>query len=404
MTAIIKMHVVTDTITVVHASSDTLPSIQMISDNMHLSTSETVMRPDMNPDLPYTTLNSVTPVCEMVVLPATNPVPLDSELLNIIRISVPATKEMRTHSKEPRPPPIDPVILPRNSRNSCFFHSVLVALFMEPNIAITALFLSGLSPPAGKRIIFGTTSKEDAVRRKTIQREIILFVQRLRQGGSGTHEDKLRQSFEGCNFTSSFNSGEQQDASEFFAALCEVFGCDDNVNRIHRQVYGSHDMLDTPPSALVLTTDLWSAAGITHQLTSWRDGSSIGDNMVQTTDVVLDTPFHAEQYHRVVTRIEFQPVHFFCVTVMRAAPGGTVNRTALFVDDMIDSSDGKTFGLVAMVLHLGASSNGGHYISLVKKDGKLMLFDDSRSGDLKPSTYTSEQIAAACTLVFYQRT
>ena len=229
--------------------------------------------------------------------------PLDTIVVNIIddenagwsimsksEMDIPTinTKEEDTHEGKNSPEPK----LPMNHRNSCYIDSVLVALFVENNVMVTSMFLTSILPIADKpsQFIYGSTGKEDLKMRQRIQKTLIGIVKQLRQGQE--NEDgitNLRSLLGQCRFGSNFDSGDQEDASDFLAVLCQVFNVHDHQNQQTMQVFGSHDLVNTPPKTATLTTDLTNSMGIVHHVFDWKPGCLVKNTISNTLDSIVES-------------------------------------------------------------------------------------------------------------------
>lgn len=289
--------------------------------------------------------------------------------------------------------------LPSNQNNSCFANSVLVALFFEQNIATTSLFLASIIQAVNRptQIIFGQSKKDDLKYRQKIQKQIIKFVQNLRNGDKKANCSELLTMLSKGKFLSNFADGKQHDAAEFFNALCECFGTHDNLNAMDMKVYGTNDLLNTPPQSSVLTTDVKNTTGITHYISSWQANSSIQENMKSKTDEILKEPFSSHNFFRVITETNFIASHIFCVHVDRTVTG-ELNQTALLLNNEI-SLNNRTFELFSAILHNG-TIDGGHYTSLIKRNGLLYIYDDMKQSMVK-NTVNIETVAQKAVLIFY---
>jgi len=310
-------------------------------------------------------------------------------------IDIPTTEE-DTHegknSSEPR--------LPTNHRNSCYIDSVLVALFVENNARVTSMFLTSILPITANpsQFIYGRTVKEDLEMRQRIQKTLIGIVTQMRHGQQ--NEDgitNLRRLLGQCRFDSNFDLGDQEDASDFLAVLCQVFNVHDHQNQQTMQVFGSHDLVNTPPKTATLTTESTNSMGIVHHVFDWKPGCHVKDTLSNTLDSRVE-PFSEQKFVRATTVTRFMPDSFFAVHVDRTA-GGKLNRSPLFTETSI-ISNGRTFKLMSIVMHMGGSIRSGHYVCLFFKEHKLFLYDDMNQS-LTESTFTAEQIAQQCVIIFY---
>jgi len=289
--------------------------------------------------------------------------------------------------------------LPSNSRNSCYIDSVLVALFLENNVLVTSMFLSNVLPLSNKpsQFVYGRTSKEDFKMRRQIQQTLIKFVKQIRQGrGDADGVTNLRGLLGQCRFGSNFDAGAQEDASDFLAVLCQIFNVHDNQNEQKMQVMGSIDLIHTPPKTVMLTTDVTNSMGLVHHVFEWTPGCLINDTICHKLDSVVEE-FSEHKFVRAITVTEFKPTLFFVVHIDRTA-SGKLNRSPIFVETSLNTN-GRKFKLMSIVLHMG-NIGAGHYICLILRERKLFMFDDMRQ-TLTLSTFTAEQIARHCVLVFY---
>lgn len=289
--------------------------------------------------------------------------------------------------------------LPTNSRNSCYIDSVLVALFAMNNVLVTSMFLANVLPLSDKpsQFIYGKTGKEDLKMRRQIQKTLIGIVKQFRQSYDDAGGIKnLRTLLGQCRFDSNFNAGAQEDASDFLAVLCQVFNIHDHQNEQTMQVFGSHDLVNTPPKTTTLTTNLTNSMGIVHHVFEWESGCLIKDTISHTLDSIVE-PFSEQKFVRAITLTKFKPNFFFAVHIDRTATG-KLNRSPIFIETSIHTN-GRNFKLISIVLHIGCIGSG-HYVCLIFRDRKLLLYDDLRQ-TLILSTFTAQYIAQHCVLIFY---
>jgi len=293
-----------------------------------------------------------------------------------------------------------------NRRNSCYIDSVLVALFHDKNNKlVTSMFLEKIFSLCKKQsqFVYGTTDEQDLKMRQHIQKTLIKIVKQIRGGycdGDVNEVSNLRTLLGKCRFLTKFDAGAQEDASDFMAVLCQVFNVHDKQNEQQMQVMGTHDLVNTPPENMTLTTDVNNDIGLMYHVFDWKPGCFIHNTLVShKLDSGRVEPFSKHHYVRAITTTEFKPKLFFVVHVDRTTTGIHTNRSRIFVDSLININKRK-FKLLSIVLHIGSTIKGGHYISLILSDGIWFVFDDTQQS-LKVSKYTKYEIAEKCVLVFY---
>jgi hypothetical protein len=296
--------------------------------------------------------------------------------------------------------------LPLNKNNRCFANSVLVALFLQPNIYITSVFISAIIPKVLSRtkMLFSKDSvKQDLKYRQQVQKHLIEFIRNLRsfEGNKAADCEKLLEVFSNANFQSNFADCQQHDACDFFNILCENFHLSDDVNSLKMQVFGTNDLVNTPPKTNVMTTDVTNSTGLIHYIVDFENDSTVQQNMNQINDDLLSSPYSSHNFFRVITKTSFFSNYFFCVNVERTTKGSAVNRKNILVNKTITLENGRKFKLFSAVLHNGSSINSGHYTTLINSEnGDLMIFDDLKQS-VVPSMLRMQDIASQIVMIFY---
>lgn len=288
---------------------------------------------------------------------------------------------------------------PVNTRNSCFLDSVFVAMFLEPQLHTTSMFLANILTKETDYLVYGDTPQQNLQHRKKIQQSLVSAVRSMRQN-EPCDLSEFRSLMGQCNFQSNFDDGKQHDAVEFLQCLCKVFSVEKGINQMHREVYGSHDTKSVLATDLVKTSDTFDPIGIVYNAHTWKNGDSVRSVLVQRHDHLLDedNKFSEHNFTRMYTLETFIPAYYFAVHIERSARE-EIHKDMIWIEENLVIGK-RSYSLKSLVLHLGQSVHSGHYVSLIKKNGKLYLYDNLCS-NIRDNPYDAEFIGKHCVLIFY---
>jgi hypothetical protein len=285
----------------------------------------------------------------------------------------------------------------KNTGNSCYMDSVLLALLALPNRIMTREILNkdvrNISESKTKWMTCSENTEQDYKRRHDIQEQLLRITLSMRKQDNVKKCSMLRAMIKKCPGPQEFHGRGQQDSGEFLAYIFSLFQV--GIARKSESTYVTNDMGAHPDWLKVSTRADEHATPIisvpSHSILERRE-YMMNEFMVQVEDAVFTEEnlyrFENRLYmrRRLVKRMEESLYMVFNIHRNHFYMRGNRMAQRKLRTQIVPVQRIRNLTLHAIVVHEGSDS-GGHYTAYIKCKGVWFYYDDLPNTIRRVGTY-----------------